>query len=107
MVVLTSACPSNSCTVRANAVGNETPGSPNLRCRPKRSYNFDKCSRRGTTREFGSTVKDRTHFDRAEYDRKQLGPGRSDDILEPRQLDVEHLPVKKQESLERLILSGS
>jgi hypothetical protein len=57
----------------------------------------------------GRTIKlsqHRTHFSRTQYHRTPLRPTRSGNVREPRQLDVEHLPVKKQQSLERLILGG-
>jgi hypothetical protein len=47
----------------------------------------------------------RTHLGGAQYHGQPLGPRCPGDVLQPGQLDVEHVPVKKQQRLQRLILS--
>jgi hypothetical protein len=46
----------------------------------------------------------RTHFGSAQHHRQPLRARRSRHVVEPRQFNAKHLPIKKQQCLERLIL---
>ena len=55
-------------------------------------------------RDAVEALKDGANLMAGEHDRQVLGPLGSDHVLEPRELDTEHLAVEEQERAQRLIL---
>src|SRR5713101_5762975 len=55
-------------------------------------------------RDAVEALKDGANLSAGEHDRQVLGPLGSDHVLEPRELDTEHLAVEEQERAQRLIL---
>jgi len=99
MVVLTSLWPSSSCTVRMSV-----PACS--KCVAKKWRRV--CTDTGLTIpanaiQLSPKVSDLIF---GEYGRNTLGLLRTADVVKPRQVNIQHLEVQKQQSAERLVMGG-